>query len=100
MLPPYVTEAEGGCLLTLQVIPGARKTQLIGAHGDALKLKVAAPPVDGAANKQIIAFLSRKVLGISKASIAITHGERGRRKRLRIRAPAADVAAAISRYLS
>jgi uncharacterized protein (TIGR00251 family) len=61
------------------VQPRASKTELVGFHGDAIKIRIKAPPVDGAANKELIRFLS-KALGISKTSIRIATGETSRRK--------------------
>lgn len=99
MLPTYLSEADGGCVLSLRVIPGARKTEIVGVQGDDLKLKVAAPPVDGAANKQIIAFLAKKVLGVSRSAVTIVTGERGRSKRVHVRAPASDIATQVAKHL-
>lgn len=99
MLPAYLSESDGGCLLSLRVVPGARKTEITGTQDGALKLKVAAPPVDGAANKQIVAFLAKKVLGVSRSAVTIASGERSRSKRVHVRAPAAEVSAAIARHL-
>jgi uncharacterized protein (TIGR00251 family) len=65
--------------LSLHVQPGARKNQLVGLHGGALKVKIAAPAADNRANAALIAFLS-DVLGVSKSAISIAHGATGRRK--------------------
>ena len=51
-------------LLTLHIQPGAKKTEVVGLHGDALKIRLASPPVDGKANEALIAFLAEK-LGIA-----------------------------------
>ena len=65
--------------LTLHVQPGARKSGIAGCHGDALKIRIAAPAVDNKANAALIGFLS-EVLVIPKSAIAIRHGATGRRK--------------------
>jgi len=65
--------------LTLHVQPNARKSAVVGLHGDALKLKIAAPAVDNKANVELIGFLS-ETLGVAQSSIAIRHGATGRRK--------------------
>ncbi len=57
-----------------------------GRHGDALKIKLTAPPVDGAANKMCIKYLAR-VLGVSKGALEILSGRSNRLKRLLIRLP-------------
>jgi uncharacterized protein (TIGR00251 family) len=65
--------------LTLHVQPRASRTELAGRHGDALKVRVAAPPVDGAANAELVRFLA-ELLGVAKSAVEIVAGESGRRK--------------------
>jgi uncharacterized protein len=65
--------------LTLHVQPNARKDEITGLHGGALKVKIAAPASDNRANAALIAFLS-ETFGIPKSAIAIRHGATGRRK--------------------
>ena len=65
--------------LTLHVQPNARRSEIIGLHGDALKVRIAAPAADNKANAELIEFLS-DTLGIPKSAIAIRHGATGRRK--------------------
>jgi uncharacterized protein (TIGR00251 family) len=66
-------------VLTLHVQPGARRSSVAGLHGDALKVKIAAPPVDGEANAALVDFLSG-VLAVAKSAVAIRRGTAGRRK--------------------
>jgi hypothetical protein len=65
--------------LTLHVQPNARRNEIAGLHGDALKVKIAAPAVDNKANAELIEFLS-KTLEVSKFAIAIRRGSTSRRK--------------------
>ncbi len=65
--------------LTLHVQPNARQNEVLGFEEGILRLKIAAPPVDGKANKELIAFLSKR-LGVSKSSINIDHGQTGKNK--------------------
>lgn len=65
--------------LTLHAQPGARKSEIVGLHGDALKVRIAAPAVDNKANAALIEFLS-ETLGVSKSAISIRHGATSRRK--------------------
>ena len=65
--------------LTLHVQPNARRSEIAGLHGDALKVRIAAPAADNKANVELIDFLSES-LGIPKSAIAIRHGATGRRK--------------------
>ena len=66
-------------LLTLHIQPGAKKTEVVGLHGDALKLRLAAPPVDGKANDALIAFLARQ-FDIPRARLTLVSGQTSRRK--------------------
>ncbi len=59
---------------------------IAGRHGDELKIKLTAPPVDGAANKMCVKYLAKR-LGVSKGSLEILSGGASRRKRLLIRLP-------------
>lgn len=65
--------------LTLHVQPGARNSGIAGTHGDALKIRIAAPAVDNKANAALIAFLS-EALAVPKSAIALRHGTTSRRK--------------------
>ena len=82
-LPPWLKEMPGGVELQLHVQPRASRTRAVGVHGDALKLQVAAPPVDGEANAEITAFLAR-ALQTRKDQVEWVTGETGRRKRVRV----------------
>lgn len=68
-----------GVLLHLHIQPGASRTEITGRYGDALKIRVQAPPVDGKANKTLLAFLS-KLFGIPASRVQLLKGETGRRK--------------------
>ena len=59
--------------LTLKVLPGARKTGFSGHHGDAWKLRISAPPVDGKANEAIIRFLA-KLAAVPTGAVRIVSG--------------------------
>lgn len=69
--------------ITVQVQPGARRSEVVGRHGDAWKLKVAAPPVEGKANDEVLSLLA-KVLGVRRRDISIVRGHTGRRKLVEI----------------
>lgn len=69
----------GGLQLQLHVQPGASRTGLAGLHGDALKVRVAAPPSEGRANRELLAYLA-ELLNVAPARIALVKGESGRRK--------------------
>jgi uncharacterized protein (TIGR00251 family) len=76
--------------LTLHVQPGARKTEVAGVHGDALKIRLAAPPVDGKANAALVEFVAQR-LGLPKSAVRLVGGQTSRRKILEIEAAPPDV---------
>ena len=69
----------GGVQLRLHVQPGAARPGISGIHGDALKIRVAAPPSDGRANQELLEFLA-ELLGVARTRLALVKGESGRRK--------------------
>jgi hypothetical protein len=80
--PPCLsTCADGSLLLSLHVQPGTARTELAGRHGDALKLRLAAPPVDGRANKAVVAFMA-ELLRLPKSAVTIRSGLASRTKKL------------------
>jgi len=64
---PWLREEDGAVVLALHVQPGAKRTQAEGAHGDALKVRLAAPPVDGKANAELVRFLA-EAFGVRRPS--------------------------------
>lgn len=76
-------------MLQVRVTPRAGRTGVAGMRGDALLVRLAAAPVEGAANEALIAFLA-KLLDVPKRDIAIVAGERGRDKRVAIEGLGAD----------
>lgn len=76
-------EKDGAVTLRIRVQPRARRTEIIGEHAGALKLKIAAPPVDGKANDECRRFLA-KLLGVSAGAVEIISGESSREKVVRI----------------
>jgi uncharacterized protein (TIGR00251 family) len=89
--PPAGDEA-GGVLLAVRVIPRARRSELAGRRGDALLVRLSAPPVDGAANAALVELLATS-LGIPRSRITLVSGERSRDKVVRLDGvAAADVA--------
>lgn len=70
-------------MLSIYAQPGARQTLIQGLHGDALKIRVAAPPLDGRANEEIRRFLAN-VLQVAPRDVTIVSGEKSRSKRFSI----------------
>jgi uncharacterized protein (TIGR00251 family) len=73
----------GGAAVTLRlhIQPGAKKSEIAGLHGEALKIRLAAPPVDGRANACLIAFVADR-LGIATSQISMVSGSASRAKRI------------------
>ena len=85
-MPTWLKEAPDHVILTLHVQPGARSTEVVGTHGAALKVRLAAPPVDGKANEMLIAFLA-EMFAVPLRNVTIEAGHTGRSKRVRIVGP-------------
>ena len=79
----WIRETEKGIVLPVRAVPRAGKNEIQGVHGDALKIRLQAPPVDGKANETLIRFLS-DLLKIPRAQITIIAGESGRNKNILI----------------
>jgi uncharacterized protein (TIGR00251 family) len=76
-------ENNKGVVVTVHVLPKASCTECVGQYGDALKIRVAAPPVDGAANEELIRFIAERC-SIPRTAVHIQSGQTGRRKRVRL----------------
>lgn len=79
-------------MLSLHVQPNARKTEFCGLHGEAMKLRLAAPPVDGKANAALLDFIAR-FAGLAKNRVELVAGETSRSKRVCLHAPSAEALA-------
>src|SRR5882672_3170758 len=78
---------DGSLVLSIHAQPGARRTEVAGLHGDALKIRVAAPALEDRANDALIEFIAAK-LGLAKRDVVLVSGAKSREKRLEIRAAA------------
>lgn len=76
-------------LLTVHVQPKAAHTACVGIHGEALKIRIAAPPVGGAANRELLRFLADE-LSLPTGAVHLESGEGSRRKRVRLEGTTAD----------
>lgn len=74
-------------LLSVHVQPGARADRVDGLHGERLKIRLGAPPVDGKANARLIGFLAA-LFGVPQRAVTLVSGHSGRSKRVRITRPA------------
>ena len=76
-------EKDGAVLFAVRVIPRASKSEIVGEHDGALKVRLAAPPVDGAANEELIKLLAKE-FGAAKSGINIVSGQTAKTKQVRI----------------
>ena len=76
-----VQDTAEGAILAVHVQPKASRTESVGLYGDALKVRVAAPPVEGAANDELSRFLAKQV-GIPQSAVEIRSGAGARHKRV------------------
>ncbi len=65
--------------LTLHIQPGAKRSEIIGLHGDALKIKLAAPPIEGRANEALLRFVA-ELFDVPLRNVKLKQGEQSRRK--------------------
>lgn len=78
-----VRPEKDGVSFHVHAAPRASKTKVVGVHDSALKVRLAAPPVDGEANAELVACLA-KFFGVSKSAVTITGGHGSKRKKVRI----------------
>jgi len=79
----FTADGDDAVVVSIHAQPGAGRTEVVGRHGAALKVKVAAPPEQGRANDALVALLSDK-LGVPAASVTLTTGATSRTKAFRI----------------
>jgi len=91
-----VSDHGSGSLLRVAVVPNARRTGADGLHDGALRVRLAAQPVEGQANARLLAWLADE-LGCAKRAVRLQRGDTSRRKVVEIDLPAATVAAWLAR---
>jgi len=93
MAEPGTIRADGdGLTILVKVVPGAKRSEVAGMLGERLKVRVAAPPEDGKANKAVEALLAH-LLGLKPASVTIAHGQTRPEKTVRVCGISRDAAA-------
>jgi uncharacterized protein (TIGR00251 family) len=85
---PWYREDPDGVTFAVRVVPRASHNELVGLYNGALKVRVTAPPVEGAANEELVKFLARK-LGVSRTSVTLVAGSNTKQKLIRITDPTA-----------
>lgn len=89
----FARPVPGGVELSVLVQPRASRSRVVGPLGDALKIQLAAPPVEGQANEELIELLARQ-LGVGRRQVEVVSGASSRRKRVRV--TGVDVTAALA----
>jgi uncharacterized protein (TIGR00251 family) len=82
-MSPYLQETRDGVILRVKVQPRASRDEVTGVHGDALKVRIAAPPVEGVANIHLVTVLAKK-LGVSRGRLELRTGSTSRLKSIAI----------------
>ena len=85
----FVSDSKDGVILRIQVQPRASRDEVVGPHGNALKIRITAPPVAGAANKQLLRFLAKK-LKVARSQMSIASGATSRAKSIAIEGISVD----------
>lgn len=83
MTTPYLSETKNSVQLKVYAQPNAKKTEIVGIHNEALKIKIKAVPEDGKANDELCLFVAKK-LGLNKSQVEILRGQTSRSKVLTI----------------
>ncbi len=97
---PYLTTlADGVLLLQVYVQPKASKSRIVGIHDGCLKLAVAAPPVEGKANEEVVRALAR-LLDLPGRAVSIHSGDKSRKKKVRIEAAYPEILGRIEKILA
>ena len=84
----------GGVLIDLRVQPGAGRNAVVGRHGDAIKVRIGAPPIGGRANEAVIELLA-ETLGVKRAEVSLVSGDSSRSKRVQVNGISVELATTI-----
>ncbi|RQP23430.1 DUF167 domain-containing protein [Piscinibacter terrae] len=95
---PCLRGSDGAVVLDISVVPGAKRTELIGLHDGALRVRLAAPPVDGKANEALIAWIADE-LGVQRRDVELIRGMASRRKQVRVDVSLTDAQAWLARRM-
>ena len=77
------TESEDHLIFPVRVVPRASKSEIVGVVDGSLKVRISAPPVDGAANEEVVKVLA-KAFSVAKSNVSIVSGEKSKTKRIRV----------------
>jgi uncharacterized protein (TIGR00251 family) len=88
---PCLKDKGAACELLLQVVPNAGRSACVGLHDGALRVRLAAPAIEGRANAALLAWLAQ-ALDLPRRAVTLASGETTRRKRVRLECASARVA--------
>jgi uncharacterized protein len=91
----HFLEKDGTVTFKVQVVPRASHSGIVGEHNGALRVRIAAPPVDGAANEELIRTLA-KALNVARSAVQITAGYSSKLKQVSVTGASPDALAALS----
>jgi uncharacterized protein (TIGR00251 family) len=80
---PWHRNEGGGIVLTLHVQPGAKRSEVSGLHGDALKIRLAAPPIEGRANEALVRFIAER-FAVPLRNVELLRGAQSRHKMVKV----------------
>ena len=78
------SEKDGALIFKVLVVPRASRSEIVGEHNSALRVRLAAPPVDGAANEELVRVIA-KAFGVSRRAVEITGGQVSKLKKVRVK---------------
>ena len=96
--PSWLRRTATGWCLQVHAVPGASRTEAVGVHGEALKVRIAAAPVEGRANAALTDYLS-ECLNVPRRAVVVGIGASGRSKRIDVAAPALSARQIVERLL-
>jgi uncharacterized protein (TIGR00251 family) len=91
---PWIRNDKNGCVIELHIQPQARKNEIVGLHGDRLKIKIKSPPVDGKANECLVEFLA-ELLDVNQSAVELLRGETSRQKQVLLHGLSIDTVEAL-----
>ena len=99
MSVPYLRQTSEGVVIHVHAQPNAKRSEVAGLHGNELKIRLHAPPVEGKANAALVEFLS-ELLGVPRSALEIVRGETGRTKQVLVRGRTAEQLSALNLHES
>ena len=97
MTEPLLTETSEGVTFEVRVIPGASRCALVVEDDGRVRVRIDAPPVEGAANDRLVRYLAKEVFGVPRGAVHLVRGATSRTKHVAVNLPLDDVRLALSK---